>query len=144
MATMTYSTEFDAQPETVFQVMDDIEQAKKWLGGLIEIELLTDGGNRVGARTRHVYDENGRHIEMIEETLVYDPNRRIKIEGKNEMMYLTAEYTLIPVDNKTRVDYSSTMRLRGWMRIFSPILMRMSCKKVEQDFERLKTLVESA
>ena len=59
MASMTYSTEFDAQPETVFRVMDDIDQAKKWLGGLIEIEALTEGGNRVGAKTRHVYDENG-------------------------------------------------------------------------------------
>lgn len=144
MASMTYSTEFEARPETVFNVMDDIEQAKNWLGSLIEIEALTDGGNRVGAKTRHVYEENGRHIEMIEETLIYDPNRRMKIEGKNDQMYITAEYTLTPIGDKTRIDYSVTMKLKGWMRILTPIMMRISCKKVEEDFSRLKALVESA
>ena len=124
--------------------MDDIEQTKKWLGGLIEIEALTDGGNRVGAKTRHVYEENGRHIEMIEETLIYDPNRRMKIEGKNDQMYITAEYTLTPIGDKTRIDYSATMKLKGWMRILTPLMMRISCKKGEEDFSRLKALVESA
>ena len=94
MSRPTYTIEIDRPVDEVFRYLDTSELAIKWLSGLTKITPITTGGNRVGAQAKHIYNENGREFEMLEETLIYEPNRCVKIKGITDMFEITAQYTL--------------------------------------------------
>ena len=145
MGKTTYSMEFNQPVEHVFSVLNDADAAPQWISNLESIEALTGGGNRVGAKSRHIYNENGRTIEMIEETLVYEPNKRVKIYGKTDGFELTVDYTLHPSPNGTRIDYESETRMTSWfMKLLAPLINHSTKTRIEDDFSRLKNLVENS
>lgn len=145
MAKTTHTLTIDRPPAQVFMYIDDTEHAKKWLSGLVEITPLTEGGNRVGAKSRHLYNENGREFEMEEEMLIYEPNRRVKIKGEASFFDLTAEYTLTDTNGSTRLDFESDITFHNpFLRLLSPFMAASSRKKVTQDLERMKALVEAS
>ena len=149
MSGSTCQIEISRPVEEVFSWLDDDEKAVQWLGGLEEIVPITEGGNRVGAQAKHVYLENGRRIEMIEETLVYEPDRRVKIRGEADSFTMTAEYVLTPLvtplGDATLVELTSDARFKsGLMRVLSPLLAGFSNRRVMKDLRTLKSLVESS
>ena len=144
MGKITYSIEMQSPVEIVFGYLENPEHIKEWVDGLVEMELLTNGGSRVGAKTRQVHVEHGRRIELFEEVLAYEPNQRVKIKAETEGFWLTAEYKLHPVNGGTRIDYEAETHLESWfMKLMSPIVHRASRQKVIGDLGRLKTLVEA-
>jgi hypothetical protein len=50
----------------VIELFDDPQNPTKWQPGLKSFELVSGEAGQPGARSRLVYDENGRKIEMIE------------------------------------------------------------------------------
>ena len=145
MSHSTCQIEIQRPAEDVFSWLDDDEKALQWLDGLEEIVHLTEGGNRVGAQAKHIYTENGRRFEMVEETLVYEPNRHVKIRGESDAFTMTAEYTLTPKGNATLLDLTSEIQFKsGLMRLLMPLLAGVSKRRVMTDLQRLKSLVENA
>lgn len=139
------SVEIQRPVEEVFPWLDDSEKAIQWLGGLEEIQPITEGPNRVGAKAKHIYSENGRRFEMIEETLVYEPNRHVKLRGDSDAFTMTAEYTLTPHGESTVLELTSDAQFkRGLMRLLAPLFAGSSDRRVMKDLQRLKTLVEGA
>lgn len=144
MATFTYEIEFEQSPQAVFRYLDDTTLATQWLSSLEEIIPLTEGGNRVGAKSKHIYSENGRRFEMLEETLIYEPNERVKIHAQNEDFELTAEYRLEAVSQGTRLHYQSDIKVHNMiMKLLSPFINMTAKKQLVADFERLRTLLQS-
>lgn len=81
----------------------------------------------------------------VEETLVYEPNRRVKIRGKSDAFTMTVEYTLTRTGNATLLDLTSeTQFTSGLMRVLTPILAGASKRRVMKDLQKLKSLVEHA
>jgi uncharacterized protein YndB with AHSA1/START domain len=145
MSRPTYTIEINRPVEEVFRYLDTSELAIQWLSGLKQITPITTGGNRVGAQARHLYNENGREFEMLEETLIYEPNRRVKIKGVTELFEITAQYTLTPIGERTRLDFEETLAFNNFfMRLLTPLITRSSKNRALQDFQRLKSLVEGA
>jgi uncharacterized protein YndB with AHSA1/START domain len=145
MSRPTYTIEINRPVEEVFRYLDSSELAVQWLSGLTKITPITTGGNRVGAQAKHTYNENGREFEMLEETLIYEPNRRVKIKGSTELFELTAQYTLTPIGERTRLDFEETLVFKNFfMRLLAPLINRLSKNRTVETFERLKSLVEGA
>jgi len=144
MAKYQMTIDIQQPVEKVFAVLDDAAQVTKWIGGLQSIEALTEGGNRVGAKAKHVYNENGRIIEMIEETLIYEPNKIVKIHGKTDGFELTAQYELEAIPGGTRLHYESETRMYGlFMRLMAFFINMSANNKVNEDLVRLKNLLEN-
>lgn len=145
MSRSTYTIEINRPVEEVFRYLDTSELAVQWLSGLKKITPITTGGNRVGAQAKHTYNENGREFEMLEETLIYEPNRCVKIKGITDMFEITAQYTLTPIGEHTRLDFESTLAFKNFfMRLLAPLINRSSKDRALADFKRLKALVEGA
>ena len=144
MSRSTYTIEINRPVEEVFRYLDTSELAMQWLSGLTKITPITTGGNRVGAQAKHTYNENGREFEMLEETLIYEPNRRVKIKGITDMFELTAQYTLTPIGEKsTRLDFEETLAFKSFfMRLLAPLIALSSKNRLVETFARLKALVE--
>lgn len=145
MSRSTYTIEINRPVAEVFRYLNTSELTIKWLSGLTKITPITSGGNRVGAQAKHTYNENGREFEMLEETLIYEPNRRVKIKGITDMFEITAQYTLTPIGERARLDFESTLTFKNFfMRLLAPLINRSSKNRVVEDFKRLKSLVEDA
>ena len=65
---MKYTTEIviDLPRERVIELFDDPDNLPKWQPGLQSFEHLSGEPGRPGARSRLVFDQGGRRIEMIE------------------------------------------------------------------------------
>src|SRR5688572_15255775 len=145
MGKASYSIEVKNPVEHVFKFLDDSDLAKQWIGGLESIEPLTAGGNRVGAKAKHIYVEDGRKIEMIEETLIYEPNKRVKIKGVTDGFELSVDYRLQATPTGTRIDYEAETHMTSlMMKILAPLINWSNRKRVAEDFARLKALVEGS
>ena len=141
----TSQIEIQRPAQDVFSWLDDSEKAIQWLSGLEEIVPITEGGNRVGAQAKHVYVENGRRIEMVEETLAYEPNRHVTLRGVSESFTMTAEYTLTPKGDATVLALTSETQFKSRpMRLLSPLLAGFSNRRIMKDLQKLKSLVENA
>ncbi|MBK8025330.1 MAG: SRPBCC family protein [Chloroflexi bacterium] len=134
----------DRSPSEVFTWLDDPQKARQWVPGLVDIQPITPGGSRAGAKARHVYRENGRTFETEEEMLIYEPNRHIKIRGRAAGFEMTAEYQLSPTGAGTLLRFESTLRFNNpVMRLLTPLLTRGADQRTVQDLQRLKALVEA-
>ena len=140
-----YSLVIKKMPAQVFTYLNNTDHLKKWLSGLVDIEALTEGGNRVGAKTKQRYQENGREFEMFEEILIYEPNQRVKIKGNADFFSLQAEYRLSEVPEGTRLDFESSTRFHSFfLRLLSPLMAGAAKKRIKADLGRLKNLVEES
>ena len=65
---MKYTSEItiDLPRQRVIELFDSAENLAKWQPGLQSFEPLDGEPGQPGARSRLVYDENGRQVEMIE------------------------------------------------------------------------------
>jgi uncharacterized protein YndB with AHSA1/START domain len=139
-----YTIDFNQAPEKVFRYLDEPSLIKQWMPELVSIETLTEGANRVGAKSKHIYNENGQTIEMVEEMLIYEPNRRIKIRGEAKGFELLLDYRLEAIPQGSRLHYHETMTMQNWfMRLLSPIIASSQKAKIKVYMERLKALVEA-
>lgn len=144
MTRTIHSLTINKPVEEVFAYINDEEHMTKWLSGLVSITPLDDGGARVGAKSRQVYNENGREFEMIEEMLIYKPNQHVKIKAESDMFDILAEYRLTPVNNGTRIDFESKLSFHNMLfKVMGLFMGGSSKKKVVEDFARLKALVEA-
>lgn len=139
-----YTIEINRPVEEVFRYMNDPANMKKWMGGLVDVIPLTSGGPEPGAKARQVFVENGRRIELLEEMLIYEPNRRVKIRASGDAFEVTADYTLHDIGGRTRIEYVSDLRMKGLIaRLISPIISRITHKRLVEDFDRLRQQVEA-
>jgi uncharacterized protein YndB with AHSA1/START domain len=139
-----YTIDFNQAPEKVFRYLDDEELVKQWLSGLVSIEAISEGGNRVGAKAKHIYHENGQNIEMLEEMLIYVPNQHVKIRGVTDGFEMTAEYRLEAIPQGTRLHFAESLTMHNWfMRLLSPIIQCSSQARLKANLEKLKALVEA-
>lgn len=142
---MTYDVFIQAPATDVFRYLDDPQLCKLWLETLVSIEPLTEGPNHVGAKARHTYRENGRDMTMLEETLVYEPNRRVKLHGVTDTFELSVDYSLIEENGGTRLHYLSELKPKSFMmRLVLPFAKGPMTRQMVRGFEKLKALAEAA
>lgn len=144
MAKYQMTIDINQPVEKVFAFLDDSDHATEWIDGLVSIEALTEGGNRVGAKSKHVYHEDGRVIEMVEETLEYEPNKIVKFHGQTDGFELVVQYELESIPTGTRLHYATESKMNSlFMKLISPLVNHSTNNKVNKDLLRLKELLES-
>ena len=143
MTRMTYSIDINRPIDEVFTALTDEKHLKEWVDGLVSITHLTQGKHSVGAKSRHIYHENGREIEMLEEILIFEPNEHVKIKGETDMFDMTADYRLTAIPTGTRIDFESTIHFHNFFtRLLSSFIGRMMRNKTNNDMHRLKESIE--
>ncbi len=131
-----------AAPEAVFPWLTEPQKLTQWLGGLVESRPLGDGVLRVGARSIEVVEENGRRIEMETVVTRLEPARTLAARIEASPFACDVEYELAPVAGGTEVRYSSEVRMKGAMRILTPLLAGAIRRKTGTDLASLKRAVE--
>jgi uncharacterized protein YndB with AHSA1/START domain len=132
-----------APPKRVFAALTEPEQLLRWIPGLESTTPLTEGGLRIGARSREVLVEHGQRItaESTVTALEQDALLCVTIEGTG--MHGELEYRLAPTSDGTEVTFRETMRFSGVAALFGVFARASASRQVEVTLARLKSLVES-
>ena len=140
----TYSsrTAIAASPDEVFAYLTRPELLKRWMGGFVASEPLTEGGLRPGARSREIIEEGGRRMVMECEVLQLTPGRLLSVRLTAEGMDVQADYVLEPRGGETLVSLKQVALYGGALRLAAPFLDGMVERKLVRDFEALKAQAE--
>ena len=144
---MKYSQEItiNLPRKIVIELFDSEENLKKWQPGLISFEHVSGKKGTKGAKSKLLFDENGRKIEMIETILVsnfpdefsskYDA-KGVENWSENHFSEDGNNKTIWRTENEFK--FSGMMKIMGW-------LMPGSFKKQSYKYlEYFKEFAESA
>ncbi len=132
----------DAPADSVFVHLTDDEKLTKWIDGVTEMEPLTEGGHRVGAKSRIVVEEDGNEFEMTSEVVETEQDRLLVVRITSSMFEVNSRYELTQRDNATHVTHTMTANYFGAARLIALIMGNSIQEKLDADFQRLKKQVE--
>lgn len=140
----TATVAISAPPAAVFPFLVEPERLKSWMGGLTESVPLTEGGPRVGARSREVVEQDGRRVELITELTAYEVNRRLHARITSDGFAVEARYLLRENAGSTVLSYETESTFDSVVfRVLAPLIQSDVQAKLEQDLARLRKLSES-
>jgi uncharacterized protein YndB with AHSA1/START domain len=131
--------------EEVFAFVTDPSATPRWQPNLVRSELLTQGPLRSGSSVKEARRVGPWRSGAIWQVTEFDPPHRRGYTyptgfGPIRQSGLT---TFVPVGGGTRVEFTATLEAAGALRLLLPLLARLMAKQNDQNFTRLKQLLES-
>jgi len=143
--------EIDRPAAQVFRYLTDDDLVKKWIGGLVELKQIATpaDGSEVGKKFRigEVYKDERVDMEMT--VTGYEKNRRLSLNiaslgDPNNGFTETGDYTLAEENGKTLLRFEVSTKYTGFLpRLFEPLITPQAVKKLHEDLQRMKQLVEA-
>jgi uncharacterized membrane protein len=136
--------EIDKPPSEVYDFLMDEENLILWIKNFVRMEQLDGETRRVGSTSKHVYDENGRTVEYIEEIIINEENKLIEGILRNK----SAEITITNSLKKTKKNYTQltvTSKLHPksfFYKIMTLFSKRKMINRQKEDIGRLKKAIE--
>jgi uncharacterized protein YndB with AHSA1/START domain len=139
----TMTVEIAASRDRVFSFMTDPEHVKQWQPDVVESIPLTTGGVQRGTRWRVTVEEFGRRFDV--ETSVVDLvlNTRLVFETSAPTADVQVDYRFFEHGPNTRVELATTLKPRGFMRVFAPFAKGMIRRKVASRLDLLREVIEA-
>lgn len=142
--TIQSHVEIDKPPSEVYEFLMDEENLSLWVTNFIRAEKLEGEPGTPGYRSRHIYSENGRQMEMIEEVEEVLENRRFTaiLRGKPYHMHIANEISPLPSGGSQlsgRIEYRPRHPLSAllvWLR------RGKFLQRLRHDLESFKEAVE--
>lgn len=139
---MKYSSEIviDLPRERVIELFDNPDHLLKWQPGLQSFEHLSGTPGQPGARSRLVFDMNGRRIEMIETVTVRNlPDEFSGTYETGGVFNIVRNFFYGDGPERTRWVSENEFQFSGYMRLLAPLLggsLRKQSVSFQQDFKR--------
>lgn len=143
MPTHRVTLDVPASPSQVFACLTEPALLTRWVGGLESSEPLTEGGLRVGARSRETVVEGTRQTQMVTEVTALVPDRSLRFRIDSKAIRGHSSYELEPSGGGVRLRHQLDVEYRGLLRILGPLFKPVVQRKLERDLERLSSLARS-
>ena len=141
---MKYTCELliDLPRAEVVALFDDADNLLKWQPGLQSFEHLSGEPGQPGAKSRMVYDEGGRRIEMVETVLRRELPELFSGTYEAKGVWNEVVNRFQDEGGSTRWVLESDFRFRGLM-LLMPIFMRGAFRKqTMKTMQRFKDFAE--
>ena len=129
----------------VIELFDDPENLKYWQKGLESFEPISGTPGELGAKSKLVYEMNGRKLEMIETITKRNlPNEFSGTYEAKGVFNIVENFFAEDGPNRTRWSYRNEFRFTGFMRLIG-LLFGGSFKKQSTVYmEDFKKFAEGA
>ncbi len=143
--------QIDRPAPQVFRWLTDDDLVKKWISGLVEIKTISipADGSQVGRRLQigEVYKGERADMEMTVTRLEQNQALSLSIASLGDpssRFTETGDYTLTEKNGKTLLRFEVRTKYVGFApRLFEPFITPAATKKLAEDLQRLKQLVEA-
>lgn len=128
----------------VFPLLTDPKNLSRWVGFMEQSIPLTQGGVRVGARTKDLMLIDGKRYKIEREVLALEPNKSLKVATRSAGFETISDYELKAAEGGTVVRVITTTRYMGTKsKIIADVQTISDKQKLERDLATLKALAES-
>jgi len=128
----------------VFSFVADARNRPRWDESVDSEELTSPEPIGVGSTVRTRLTSMGRQYEYTWEIVEHEPPTQQTIESTSGPFPTTLAYQLSDQEGGgTRVEFSVTGRPSGLLRLLQPLLARNTQKNLDENFPRLKRLLEA-
>jgi uncharacterized protein YndB with AHSA1/START domain len=133
----------DAPVETVFNIISDFSRIPEWRKEVPRISNIS-GPAKTGSTFLEEVHFMGRK-QLLMQVKDFIPNKLIIIEAVSGMNLLpTQKFEFIPQNDKTRIDLSVDMEVKGFFKLMQGMLPGQLKKTWAKYFSDLNTLVKNA
>jgi hypothetical protein len=145
MSRITISTEIDATPAQVWQVVEPVERHVDWMADAVAIRFTSD--QRRGAGTRFECDTKIGPFKLVDlmEITEWTPEQSMGVRHTG-LVTGSGMFTLAPIDlgRRTRFTWTEELTFPWWMggRIGATIGRPVLTRVWRGNLRRLKALVE--
>lgn len=143
MARIEESIEIKRPPEKIFAYTTDARTWTKWQSTFPEAEQTSQGPVGVGTTFKGSIHMMGLTMKWTAKAMEYEANRKF---GKNiSCGAITNEQhnTYEPVQGGTRFTIVYNMKVGGFMKLFSPMIVSSTRKALKTALTNLKGILES-
>ena len=139
-----FRIEIDKPLSEVYAAFNNPANLPRWITGLQRTEPISGEPGKVGAKTRQVYLERGRVVELIETITAHEPMKRFSGEIEGQGMSCAIHVEFVDRGRSTVVVARADMRSRSFMlSLLLPFIKGSVRKRQGGDFERFKRLLEA-
>lgn len=143
-----HTVEIETPPESLWTLVTEVEEVKKWVPELVSDEPTEPGPMRVGMKSRMKIREGGSVNEYGSEITRLEPSARLQLRltgGNLGAGPMDVAYRLTPRGRGCTLDYSVRWEARGlFLRLMSPLLTFVSRRKIVRQLDGLKRLAEAS
>ena len=128
--------------EKVFAWLTNPENQGKFDKSSLRMETLTPGPWRTGTQIRELRDLGGRKTEVLSEVADLEQNRRFIIRSKTGPEWL-GTWNFEPDGAGTRLRWTGQLGMKGFARLFEPLIGRQMRTQIDRQFANLPRLIEA-
>jgi uncharacterized protein YndB with AHSA1/START domain len=141
MATFELQIEIKAPPEVVFDLLADHTKYPLWRPDISEAKLFTERPIRKGSKGMTRGESAGR--EFVNDIVYYEYDRPQFVSGGTTSGFIDAKMTnrFIPTETGTKIEFTMSLRFKGFMRLIQPFLMPGVKKQFANDLEILREYI---
>jgi uncharacterized membrane protein len=143
MARIEESVEIKRPADQVFAYTTDAKNWTKWQSTMPEAEQTSQGAVGVGTTFKGTIRMMGLSMRWTAKATEYEPNRKF---GKNITCgSITNEQhnTYDPIEGGTRFSIVYDMKVGGFMKLFSPMIVSSTRKALKKALGNLKSILEA-
>jgi len=132
-----------SDPFKVMYSLTEPEELKLWIGGLTNVQMLSEDLAHVGSTARMTVEQDETRTVMDAKITEYEPEERIVIAYSNDKFEGRGTYLLDYRPPRTHVIYTLEIQYKTfWDKLLSPIVEGKTQEKIEHDLNELRYRVE--
>jgi len=144
---MQHAIDIQRSPDDLWPWLTEPEQVKQWMKGLLEITPVSEGEPRVGFKSRLKIKEGKRISDYDEEILKWSPPHALAVRMTGGCMpdgsAMECAYTITDMGDRSRIDAVTTGDLKGFWKLFAPLMKFFAGAQQKSFFKTLKRLAEA-
>lgn len=138
------SIEVERPLKDVYAAFNNPDNLPRWLSGLQRTEPISGRPGEVGSKTRQIYLERGRIVELVETITAHEPMKRLSNELEGPGMLCAIHVEFVDRGDRTLVLARTELRSRSlMMSLMLPFLRSSVRKRQTADLERFKERLEA-
>lgn len=136
--------EIDKPPSEVYDFMMDEENLILWIKNFIRLEHIDGEPGQVGSTSKHIYDEDGRTVEFVEEITTNKESELVEGILRNKLVEITITNKIRPTKNNyTQLTVTSEIAPKSFFyKIVTIFSKRKMIRRQTEDLRRLKKAIE--
>jgi uncharacterized protein YndB with AHSA1/START domain len=143
MARIEESVEINRPIDQVFAYVTDIKNLSKWEPAILEVEQTSSGQIGIGTTFKGANKVMGRGMPFTSKVTDYLPNKKWSETISSGSTLIDLYWTFDSVGGGTKFIEVYDMKIGGFLRLFSSMIIGSMRRQLKLDLSKLKSTLET-
>jgi len=143
MATIEQTITIKRPVDKVFAYTTDAKSWPKWIPIYRDVEQISQGQIGIGTTFRWITRDKGVTSKWTGKVTEYETNKKWAMKSTSGGMTFEEHETYDPIEGGTKITGVYDMKVGGFSKLFSPMLVSSWRKQMKKSFNNLKSILEA-